>query len=69
MAPGTALDIHPTEAVDELSASAGPSKKRPHIINLSDDDEDDDEIRQSTMIIDDIPGSKKAKVAVVIKAN
>jgi len=70
MAPGTALDIYPTEAVDELSTSAGPSKKRPHIINLSDDDdEDDDEIRQSTMIIDDVPGSKKAKVAVFIKAN
>lgn len=68
MAPGTAPGIHPTEAVDKLSTSSGPSKKRPYITNLS-DDEDDDEIRQNTIIIDDVPGGKKAKVAVVIKAN
>lgn len=68
MAPGTAPGIHPTEAVDKLSTSSGPSKKRPYITNLS-DDEDDDEIRQNTIIIDDVPSGKKVKVAVVIKAN
>ncbi|KAH5553872.1 hypothetical protein HBI25_165440 [Parastagonospora nodorum] len=77
MAPGTALSIFPTEAVDELStsdnavrtgsSSAGSRKKRPYIVSLSDDD---DEIRRNTMVMDDdVPGSKKAKVAVVIKAN
>jgi hypothetical protein len=79
MAPGTAPLPERPEGVDELSTSdsaAGSSntagsmnaaKKRPHIVNLS--DENDEEIRQNTMIIDDVPGHKKTKVAVVIKGN
>lgn len=53
------------------SSSAGESsasgKKRPHIINLSNDD--DEEIRQSTKVVDDndIIPNKKPRVAVVIK--
>jgi hypothetical protein len=46
----------------------GSSKKRPHIINLS-DDEDEAEFRQSTTIVDsaDAATNKKAKIAVIIK--
>jgi hypothetical protein len=74
MAPGTSLpgDENPDEPSSSGSATgssstSGSAKKRPHIINLSDDE---DEIRQYTRVLDDEPCTgtkKKARVAVVIK--
>lgn len=78
MASGTAVLSDPTEGVRDLtmsdsvtaSSSAGEGslarKKRPHIINLS-DDENDEEIRKNTMVVENVPNRKKARVAVVIK--
>jgi hypothetical protein len=81
MAPGTATlsDRSQGVGVQDLSLSdstigspdsneePSSSKKRPHIINLSDDEA---EFRQFTEIVDDAGASKKkAKVAVVIKRN
>jgi hypothetical protein len=80
MAPGTATLPDRTQPVQDLSMSdstvgssnsgdiPGSSKKRPHIINLS-DDEDEAEFRQSTTILDSANAAtnKKAKVAVIIQ--
>jgi hypothetical protein len=79
MAPGSDLpdamegvkDLSMNDSVNGSSSSAEGSaagKKRPHVINLS-DDEDDMEVMQNTRIVDDVPGKKKARVAVVIKRN
>lgn len=73
MAPGTATL---PERVRELSmrdsgtasSDTKSKKKRPHVINLS--DEEDEEIRRHTKIVSNGHGTsskKKAKVAVVIK--
>jgi len=75
MAPGTgdqpALTREPSSSASGTASSStstsSAGKKRPNIINLSDDDED--EIREHTRIVDNgtSMGGKKYKVAVVIK--
>jgi hypothetical protein len=81
MAPGTAALPGGVQGVQDLSIrdgtagsspssneTLGSSKKRRHIINLS-DDEQEAEFRQHTIIVDNAPGAnnKKSKVAVIIK--
>lgn len=67
MAPGTTTLPERVRDLSITSSGAGSSKKRPHIVNFSDDE--DEEIRQQTKIVSDDHGtsSKKAKVAVVVK--
>jgi hypothetical protein len=81
MAPGTATLPDHAHGVHDRSMSEsiirsrtsnevpGSSKKRPPIIDLS-DDEDEAEFRQNTTIVDDANTSKKkAKVAIVIRGD
>ncbi|KAF2820537.1 hypothetical protein CC86DRAFT_304549 [Ophiobolus disseminans] len=63
-APGSSANTS-VAGSSSASANSGASKKRPHIIKLSDDE---DEIRKQTRVVDNGPSvGKKAKVAVVIR--
>lgn len=77
MAPGTtdlpgqtdaAQDTSTSSSVAESSStgtSSSANRKRPHIINLSDDE---DEIRQNTRVVEDGSNiAKKSRVAVLIR--
>lgn len=68
MAPGTTTQPERVRELSITSSEANSNKKRPHVINLS--DEDDEEIRRQTRIVSDGPGKsskKKAKVTVVVR--